>query len=296
MKTRILSIYFICFFTIVLNHINVHAQQSIKLYEGKAPGSENWQWTEGELKQNQFGTAITFNVVEPELFIYLPPKEKRTGTSIVIAPGGAFHILSMDSEGHDVAKWLNERGIAAFVIKYRLARTIGNDPIKELMPLMADFKKLDSINAPIVEFATTDGITTMQYVKSHAKDWGLNPEKIGFMGFSAGGTLTMSVLLSAPQEWKPNFVAPIYLYGPAVIGNQMPKNQTPMFIGVASDDQLKFVPHSIELYNKWMSSNNPVEMHIYEKGGHGFGMRKQNTSSDHWTSDFENWLKVRKLM
>ncbi|MFZ9660784.1 MAG: alpha/beta hydrolase [Chitinophagaceae bacterium] len=173
---------------------------------------------------------------------------------------------------------------------------MGNDPVRELMPLMADFKKLDSINAPVVELATADGITAMKYVRSHSKELSIDPGKIGFMGFSAGGTLTMSVMLSAPIELKPNFIAPIYLYGTAVIGKQMPQNQTPMFIAVASDDQLKFVPHSIDLYNKWISANHPVELHIYEKGGHGFGMRKQNTSSDHWTIDFENWLRMRKFL
>ncbi|MFZ9660783.1 MAG: hypothetical protein ACO29O_02805 [Chitinophagaceae bacterium] len=91
----------------MLNSSTTFAQQKIKLYQGKAPGSENWQWTEGELKQNELATPIVYNVVEPELYIYLPYKEKANGTSIIIAPGGAFHILSMDSEGHDVAKWLN---------------------------------------------------------------------------------------------------------------------------------------------------------------------------------------------
>ncbi|MFZ9662124.1 MAG: alpha/beta hydrolase, partial [Chitinophagaceae bacterium] len=162
--------FILMLFVIVFFSNSLFSQQKIKLYQGRAPGSENWQWTEGELKQNEFATPITYNVVEPELYIYLPEKEKANGTSVIIAPGGAFHILSMDSEGHDVAKWLNERGIAAFVIKYRLAKTIGNDPIKELMPLMANFKKLDSINAPIIELATADGITAMKYVRSHAKE------------------------------------------------------------------------------------------------------------------------------
>jgi acetyl esterase/lipase len=271
------------------------AQTKVKLYSGKAPGSESWNWTEGSVDAPDGGRFI-YNVVEPELLIYPAPKEKANGTSIIVAPGGAFHILSIDSEGIEVAKFLNSLGITAFVIKYRVVHSITNNPFQELMPLMSDFKKLDEINAPVVEMATKDGIEAMKYVKQHSAEYGIDTKKIGCMGFSAGGTLTMSVMMSAPQELKPNFAAPIYLYGNAVLGNEMPKESTPMFIGVATDDQLGFVPHSITLYNQWFDAKYPVELHIYEKGGHGFGMRKMNTSSDHWISDFENWLRVRELI
>jgi predicted esterase len=116
------------------------------------------------------------------------------------------------------------------------------------------------------------------------------------MGFSAGGTVTMSVTLSAPDQWKPNFVAPIYLYNNAVLGNTMPAKEVPIFIGVASDDQLKFVPHSITVYQKWFQEGHDAELHIFEKGGHGSGMNQQKTSSDFWTATFENWLSVRGLI
>ncbi|MDI1322051.1 MAG: alpha/beta hydrolase [Algoriphagus sp.] len=270
----------------------LNAQQVISLYQGKAPGSESWNWEEKETTPMP-NNRMLYNVVEPTLIVYPAPKDKANGTSVIVAPGGAFHILSIDSEGIEVAKWLNERGITAFVFKYRVVRSLTDNPFQEMMPLMQDFKKLDEINAPVVEMAKNDGIEVMKYVKNNAAEMGLDPNKIGFMGFSAGGTVTISVMLSAPQGLKPNFIAPIYLYANAVLGNEMPEKMTPAFIAVASDDQLGFVPHSIQFYEKWSSAKHPTELHVYEKGGHGFGMEIQNTSSDHWTVDFENWLRGR---
>jgi acetyl esterase/lipase len=271
------------------------AQTKIKLYSGKAPGSESWNWQEAFVNP-EGGMRIMYNIVEPELLVYPAPKEKANGTAVIVAPGGAFHILSIDNEGIDVAKWLNEKGITAFVIKYRLVHIINNNPFQQLQPLMSDFKKLDEINAPVVEMAKNDGIAAMKYVRENAGSYNVDPKKIGFMGFSAGGTVTMSVMMSAPQELKPNFAAPIYLYKNAVLGNEMPKAITPMFIAVATDDQLGFVPHSIALYNEWFGAKQPVELHIYDKGGHGFGIAKKKTSSDNWTDDFENWLRAVKML
>ena len=116
------------------------------------------------------------------------------------------------------------------------------------------------------------------------------------MGFSAGGTLTMSVVYSANDTRRPNFVVPIYAYENAIIGNNMPKEKTPIFVAVAADDQLGFMPHSINIFKKWFDAKQPAELHIYEKGGHGFGMRKTNTSSEGWIDNFGNWLKMQGYM
>ncbi|RXK48756.1 alpha/beta hydrolase [Aquirufa rosea] len=272
------------------------SQERIALYSGKAPGSESWNWNEAESASNGFNTRVVYNVVEPSITAYFPEKSKANGTSVIVAPGGAFHILSIDSEGIEVAKWLNQRGVAAFVLKYRLVRIISNDPVKELSAKMQDFNKLDEINAPVVELATKDGLKAMEYVRQHANAWGLNPQKIGFMGFSAGGTLTMSVVQTATDANRPNFVAPIYLYKKAVLGNQIPSQRIPIFIAAASDDNLGLAPHSVELYQDWLKAKQPVELHMYTQGGHGFGMRKMNTPSDFWTEDFEHWLRFHQFI
>lgn len=268
----------------------------IPLYNGAAPGSESWNWDEAVYTNSQMKANIVYNVSKPTLTAYLPSKATANGTSVIVAPGGAFHILSIDNEGIDVAKWLNERGITAFVLKYRLVKSETADPIKELMPLMSNSKKLDVINAPVVEMATQDGLTAVKYVRDHAVEFGIKPDKIGFMGFSAGGTLTLSVVQTASDANRPNFVAPIYPYEKAVLGKSVPSARTPIFVAAASDDDLGFASHSVNIYTKWLNAKQPAELHMYEKGGHGFGMQKKNTSSDHWTSDFENWLKLQGLM
>lgn len=281
--------------TLLLLSFLALGQTTIKLYPGKAPGSEAWNWEVKEFTPMP-NNRMLFNVTDPTLTIYPAATGKGNGTSIIIAPGGAFHILSIDSEGHDVAKFLSARGITAFVLTYRVVKSNGPNPFAELMPLMKDFKTLDEINAPVVEMATQDGIEAIKYVKANASKLGIDPQKMGFMGFSAGGTLTMNVLLSAPQELKPNFIAPIYHYADAVTGKDMPKASTPAFIAVAADDNLGFAPHSIRLFERWNAAKHPSELHVYENGGHGFGMRKNNTASDNWINDFENWLKIRKFL
>jgi len=275
--------------------ISSFSQQIIRLYPEKAPGSESWNWSEKETQPFP-NNRMLYNVSEPVLLHYPAPKDKANGTSIIVAPGGAFHILSIDNEGIRVAEWLNTLGIEAFVLKYRLVKSETDNPFAALIPLMNNKDKLDSINAPVVELAKNDGIEAMKYVRSNAIKLGLNPEKIGFMGFSAGGTVTMSVTLSAEAKWKPDFIAPIYLYKKAVLGKDMPKKETPMFIAVATDDGLGLLPHSMELYQEWVSSGQPSELHAYEKGDHGFGFSPKGTSSDMWTQNFENWLRKRKFI
>lgn len=282
-------------FILLLLSFGAYSQITIKLYEGKAPGSEDWNWSEQVVLPSP-DNRILYNITEPELIHFPAPKEKANGTSIIVAPGGAFHILAIDNEGLHIAQWLNDLGISAFVLKYRLVKIESDNPFETLMPLMQDKDKLDSINAPVVEMAKNDGIAAMDFVRSNSKSLGIDPEKIGFMGFSAGGTVTMSVALSAPEELKPDFLAPIYLYRKAVLGNVMPQRTTPIFIAVASDDELEFMPHSLTLYQDWHEAGHPSELHIYENGGHGFGFAKKGTSSDQWTSDFENWLKSRGLI
>lgn len=268
----------------------LRAQEVIPLYEGKAPGSESWTWSEQVRSQNPFNTRIVYNVSRPTLTAYLPAPEKATGTAIIVAPGGAFHILSVDNEGVHVAQWLNERGIAAFVLKYRLVRSVTDNPVAELVQKMADFDELDRVNAPVVELALKDGAQAVGHVRDHAAKYNIDPQRIGFMGFSAGATLTMSVVYSAAVDRRPNFVAPIYAYERAILGERVPEERTPIFVAAASDDGLGLAPHSVNIYSKWLAAGQPAELHMYERGGHGFGMRKQNLPSDHWIDAFEDWL------
>ncbi len=270
-----------------------YAQQVIPLYEGKAPGSENWTWSEKESINNAFKTRTIYNVSQPTLTAYLPKPELATGTAVIVAPGGAFHILSIDSEGIDVAKWLNSRGVAAFVLKYRLVRSMTDDPVAELGPKMQDFKKLDEENAPVVEMAVADGKKAIEYVRSHAKELDILPNRIGIMGFSAGGALTLGVALNYTAVNRPDFIAPIYPKTDIFGEIKVPADAPPAWICAASDDQLGLAPHSVVLYNAWVAAGKMAELHIYQKGGHGFGMRKQSLPTDMWYERFGEWMKLQ---
>jgi acetyl esterase/lipase len=272
------------------------AQKIIKLYEGKAPGSENWDYTEKESVKNFFNTKVIYNISDPVIIEYLPKPELANGTAVVIAPGGAFHTLSIDNEGVDVAKWLNKKGVACFVLKYRLAKSYTEDPVKELMAKMGDFKKLDAENAPVVPLAINDGKRAIEYVRKNAQKYKIKPDKIGIMGFSAGGTLTMGVAYNYTPENKPNFIAPIYAYLGALENQKVPADAPPAFVVVASDDQLGFAPHSIQIYSDWLAVTKHVELHAYQKGGHGFGMQKNNIPTDNWIQQFADWLKLEGFL
>ncbi|HYK46491.1 MAG TPA: alpha/beta hydrolase [Parafilimonas sp.] len=273
---------------IILSSFHSNAQTVIPLYNGAAPGSENWNWNEKEIKA-EIGT-IVMDVSHPSLTAYIPANPN--GTAVIIAPGGAFHVLAFDLEGTEVAKRLNAKGITAFVLKYRVVHDDPAHPENSIGNLFAtkNFKKLDSLNAPVVPLAMQDGLAAVKYVRQHAADYKIDPNKIGFMGFSAGGTVTMSVVYSATDDSRPNFVAPIYAYEGAIIGSNVPSAKTPIFITAASDDDLGLATHSVHIYSKWLDAGQPAELHMYEKGKHGFGMKKQNLPVDSWIERFEDWL------
>ena len=283
------------FLLMVLCSIQAAAQQKpIPLYDGPAPGSENWNWNEQEIKTD-IGTIVT-DVSHPSLTAYIP--SNPNGTAVIIAPGGAFHALALDHEGIEVAKRLNEKGITAFVLKYRLVHNDPAHPENSIGNLMAsgNFKKLDSLNAPVVPLALQDGLNAMKYVRQHAAEFKIYPNRIGFMGFSAGATVTMSVVYSATDQTRPNFVAPVYVYEHAIIGTAVPALKTPIFIAAASDDDLGLATHSVDIYLKWLAASQPAELHMYEKGKHGFGTKKQGLPVDSWTDRFTDWLVMHGFL
>jgi acetyl esterase/lipase len=156
--------------------------------------------------------------------------------------------------------------------------------------------KLDSVMGEVVPFATNDGLSAVAYVRKHAAEYNVNPNRIGFMGFSAGGWLTMSVAYNGKEESRPDFIAPIYALDKNFEGNSVPKQRMPAFIAVASDDGFGLAPAGIAIYNKWLAAKQPAELHIYQSGGHGFGMKKQKKSSDTWIERFHDWLRENRLL
>ncbi len=246
--------------------------------------------------KNIFNTPVVYNVAQPTITAYLPDPALVNGTAVIIAPGGAFHTLSINSEGVDVAKWLNAKGVAAFVLKYRLVHSLTNDPVGELMKKMGDFKKLDEENDSVVTMAVADGLKAIGYIRSHATDYHIDPKRIGFMGFSAGGTVTMGTVFNSTVTDRPDFAAPVYAYMNALKNQAIPADAPPLFICAASDDQLGLALHSSNLYNEWIKAGKKAELHMYAKGGHGFGMRKQQIPTDTWIDRFGDWLNEQGLL
>lgn len=274
----------------------LHAQQPvISLYKGPAPGSETWDWKETTIPKNSNGLVITHNVVSPTLTVYKPETDNANGTSVIICPGGGFHILSMNTEGWDVANALVKKGITCFVLKYRLTHTLTNDPFTEMMSAIQN-GDADKKMEKTIPLSIADGKAAIAYVREHAGELGVNPDRIGIMGFSAGGTVAGSAAFNYTPSNKPDFVAPIYAYMPAVLMGPVAADVPPMFLVAASDDQLNLQTNSIALYSKWNSAKKPVELHLYTKGGHGFGMRIQGIPTDTWLERFTDWLEMQGLL
>ena len=278
-----------------LSAVNLLAQEKvIPLYPGIAPGSESWTQQEKESQTNQWQTRVVFNVANPTLTVFPAAPAQANGAAVIICPGGAFFALSIDSEGFDVARWLTAKGITCFVLKYRLVECKTDDPTQELA---SRWGRLDEIVAPVIKLALADGKAAVGYVRRHAAEYGVKPDRIGLMGFSAGGTVAAAVAYNYSPETRPDFVAPIYLqYEWVPRPDAVPADAPPMFILAATDDPLGLAPHSINLYRDWTAARKSAELHLFSKGGHGFGMRKQKVAADHWIERFAEWLEVQGLL
>jgi acetyl esterase/lipase len=277
------------------------AQEVIPLYPATPHGStressakesstpENYP--EKEYFSKLWNTGVVANVTKPSLTVFKPSPELRNGTALVICPGGGFMALSITSEGNDVARYMAARGVTAFVLKYRIAHT-GEDATQEFAAMLEDMPKYHVLLAKFVPLAVADGLAAVTYVRQHASEWGVSPDRVGIIGFSAGGAITAGVAFHYAPEGRPAFVAPIYAGGEEFKDAAVPADAPPMFIAAATDDQLGLVPESVALYQRWTAAHKSAELHIYARGGHGFGMGKHNIPTDHWIDRFADWLEL----
>lgn len=257
------------------------------------PNLPGMGWEGGERTQiSQWdGLPTVSNVSEPSLTAYLPEASRANGTALIIAPGGGFHTLSIDNEGRHVAAWCVENGIAAFVLRYRLVPT-GENPGQEFMAkLQGGREEMDRAMAPYIDLAKADGLAAIGYVRAHAADYGIKPDRVGIIGFSAGGTLAGAAALEyTGAADRPDFAAPIYGAMHVLDLQSVPASPMPVFLTVTGDDFFGFQAQSIAFFQVWNAAKLPVELHLYEQGGHGFGMRKQSLPSDAWIDAFQAWL------
>ncbi len=275
---------------------------------GVAPGSERWTWHEQTLHVPEFSgpNGIVRNVVVPTVAMFKAAPEAANGTSLIVAPGGAFKFLMMDSEGYDLARWLTRLGVTAFVLKYRTAHMPESDAdMLEYMPsLFRSLPRQDPTEeAPPVGdeameaargWAEEDGRQAVRFVRQRASEWSLDPRRIGIAGFSAGGGIAVAAATEHDAQSRPDFAAglyPVYRRGTAVRAVA-----PPLFIATAQDDVLLAPLSATRLYEAWRRSGCSAELHVFAAGRHGFGMKKQDLPSDAWTDLFRNWLATQGLL
>ena len=264
----------------------------IRLYPGAAPGSDGAGRTE-ETFTTPEGQPRIRNVVTPTLTPVLPAPGTANGTAVIVAPGGGFFMLSWDHEGTDVAAWLAGRGVTCFVLKYRLADTgpslaTFQDAATRALAVAAQDPNL----LPGAEAASADGALAVQLVRERAAEWGIRPDRIGLLGFSAGGFIATAVVLRAGAESRPDFIAPIY-GGSAT--SPVPADAPPMFVMVAADDPLCYRT-CMELFQAWRGAGRPAELHVYAQGGHGFGVTKRGLPVDSWLDRLADWMQSLDLV
>lgn len=255
-------------------------------------GSEAAPWWIGPT-----GTLVVRNVSQATLTPFLPAADKATGTAMIVAPGGGTLALSIDQQGYQIAHWLNDRGIAAFVLKYRLVPTPADtEPFLKMvgmpMPVYSDVIP-PGVSAAEEVATREDALEAVRYVRAHAAQWHLSPDRIDFIGFSAGAYTAVGLALTADEASRPDAVAAIY--GTMSGLPDVPAWAPPLFITAAFDDPLNAEDYDSDVYARtymaWRKARVPAELHLFATGGHGFGIAPQGKSSDQWLNLLDHWLR-----
>jgi acetyl esterase/lipase len=269
----------------------------LRLWPDVAPGSESWSHDEDSATDPVNGVVLIRNVVEPTITPVLPAPGTANGSSVVVAPGGGFAALSWHHEGTAMAQWFAERGVTAFVLKYRLAplpadpaelaAKLGPMPDPADGPAMGEW--LHRAIGDVWELSVADGEQAVRVIRTNASTWDLDPSRIGFLGFSAGGTVAIQTATTTDPAARPAFVANIY---GAFLTREVTSEAPPYFGVVAADDAL-CRSFSLDAAQKWLGAGLPTELHLYETGGHGFGTLQQKLPIDGWRERLADWLTSR---
>lgn len=284
----------------------VCAQSAVlPLWPTPAPGSEDWSLPE-TVTVGANGDRVISNVSAPTLSVFLPEASRANGAAIIIAPGGALRVLGFDNEGTKAAQWLNERGIAAFVLKYR---TLQVDPAARPATPPAGFagpgrQELEIRNgnanpAPddaalneVLRLAIMDAREALRLVRRNAQDWNIDADRVGLMGFSAGGGVAVGTAMADDGDAYPDFL--VSLYGPSLMDINLPAHAPPLFIAVGNS-HFNVTNGCLALFAAWKQAGIAAELHVYDGVSSGFGMTARGLPVDDWTERLHEWLRARAI-
>ena len=265
--------------------ISLNAQEKILL--------DHQKWELKSFKENrvfiseQEGVYLD-NISEPEMYLYKAKGDSITDKAMIICPGGALLFSAYEKEGVKLAKKLALNGITALVLKYRTYPRKGS--VIEWSRTLKTQTAIDSAKT-ILPYSSKDALNAIEVIRNNASKYNINPNKIGLMGFSAGGAVTMEAAYTSISKNQPNFIAPIYPWMDIVEGQKVPSNKPPAFITCANNDEYREIPtSSVQIYQDWIQAEAKVELHMFSEGGHGFGMNKINSPVDRWSQLLVDWI------
>ena len=285
------------------------APEEIRLWPGRAPGSENWTRPE-VVTTSPAGDRTISNVSDPTVTVFLPPQASTAGAAVVIAPGGALRVLGWDNEGVKAAQWLNSKGIAALVLKYRtlqatsdggrgrgaappgLAAAAGPRKELEIRNGNANPEPDDPALREVLQMGIADAQQALRLARRNAAAWRIDPARIGIMGFSAGGGIAVGTALAERSDASPDFL--VSLYGPSLQDVNVPAHAGPLFIAVGAS-HFNVTNGCLALFAAWKAAGKPAEIHVYDQVSAGFGMTKRGLPVDSWSDRLLEWLVARKL-
>lgn len=267
-----------------------HSQPSpaARIWPGPAPGTADWTAPEeaADVTLPNVGRIhVITNVTVPTVTVVRPAAGRANGTAMVVLPGGSFRALAWDVDGIETADWLAAHGITAFVLKYRVRPPGKGESFGETLD---DFARATQSRRAI---AVADAQQAIRFVRAHARQYAIAADRVGLIGFSAGAMATVDAALAHDPAARPNFA--VAMYGAALGPDAPGKDAPPLFVGAAQDDPQLPAINSVRIFERWTKAGLPAELHVYEKGGHGFGFRRHHVSADSWPVALEAWLRSR---
>ena len=274
-------------FIYLLIAIPVNAQEKILL------DYQKWElksFKENRVLVSELEGVWLDNISEPEMDLYKAQGNSITDKTMIICPGGGLFFSAYEKEGVKLAKKIASNGITAIVMKYRTYPRKGS--VIDWAGTLWDKPQMAIDSAKIIlPYSTKDALMAIELMREKAAKYNINPNKIGLMGFSAGGAVTMESAYNSNLKNQPNFIAPIYPWMDIVEGQKVPSNKPPAFITCANNDEFREIPtSSVQIYQDWIQAGAKVELHMFSEGGHGFGMNKINSPVDRWSQLLIDWI------